>query len=139
MGVVDTPFAIPNIRLENGEAVSHTRVGWFRSVFNVPHAFAIQSFIAGLAAEAGRDPKDFLLEMIGPPRRITIEPPPLRTEEPWWNYGEDPVVYAIDTGRLARVTETVAKASGWGRELPKGHGPGIAPHRSFVSYTAAVI
>jgi isoquinoline 1-oxidoreductase beta subunit len=139
MGVVDTPFAIPNIRLENGEAVSHTRVGWFRSVFNVPHAFAIQSFIAELAAEAGRDPKDFLLEMIGPPRRITIEPPPLRTEEPWWNYGEDPVVYAIDTGRLARVTETVAKASGWGRELPKGHGLGIAAHRSFVSYTAAVI
>ncbi len=139
MGVVDTPFAIPNIRLENGEAVSHTRVGWFRSVFNVPHAFAIQSFIAELAAEAGRDPKDFLLEMIGPPRRITIEPPPLRPEEPWWNYGEDPVLYAIDTGRLARVTETVAKASGWGRELPKGHGLGIAAHRSFVSYTAAVI
>jgi isoquinoline 1-oxidoreductase beta subunit len=139
MGVVDTPFAIPNIRLENGEAVSHTRVGWFRSVFNVPHAFAIQSFISELAAEAGRDPKDFLLEMIGPPRRITIEPPPLRTEEPWWNYGEDPEVYAIDTGRLARVTETVAKAAGWGRELPKGHGLGIAAHRSFVSYTAAVI
>jgi isoquinoline 1-oxidoreductase subunit beta len=139
MGMVDTPFAIPNIRLENGEAASHTRVGWFRSVFNVPHAFAIQSFIAELAAEAGRDPKDFLLEMIGPPRRITIEPPPLRTEEPWWNYGEDPVAYAIDTGRLARVTETVAKAAGWGRKLPKGHGLGIAAHRSFVSYTAAVI
>lgn len=139
MGVVDTPFLVPNMRMENGEAVSHTRVGWFRSVFNVPHAFAIQSFIAELAAAAGRDPKDFLLELIGPPRRIKVEPPPLRTKEPWWNYGESPDLYAIDTGRLRRVTETVAEAAGWGRELPEGHGLGIASHRSFVSYTAAVV
>jgi isoquinoline 1-oxidoreductase beta subunit len=133
------PFEIPNIRMENGEAVSHTRVGWFRSVFNVPHAFAIQSFVAEMAAAAGRDPKDFLLELIGEPRRIKIEPPPLRTKEPWWNYGENPDLYAIDTGRLRRVTETVAEASGWGRKLPEGHGLGIAAHRSFVTYTAAVI
>jgi isoquinoline 1-oxidoreductase beta subunit len=139
MGFIDLPFEIPNLRMENGEAVSHTRVGWFRSVFNVPHAFAIQSFVAEMAAAAGRDPKDFLLELIGEPRRIKIEPPPLRTKEPWWNYGENPDLYAIDTGRLRRVTETVAEASGWGRKLPEGHGLGIAAHRSFVTYTAAVI
>jgi isoquinoline 1-oxidoreductase subunit beta len=139
MGFIDLPFQIPNMRMENGEAESHTRVGWFRSVFNVPHAFAIQSFVAELAQAAGRDPKDFLLELIGPPRRIKIEPPPLRTEEPWWNYGENPDLYAIDTGRLRRVTETVAEAAGWGRKLPDGHGFGIAAHRSFVTYTAAVV
>jgi isoquinoline 1-oxidoreductase subunit beta len=139
MGFIDLPFDIPNMRMENGEAQSHTRVGWFRSVFNVPHAFAIQSFVAELAEAAGRDPKDFLLELIGPPRRIKIEPPPLRTKEPWWNYGENPDLYAIDTGRLRRVAETVAEASGWGRELPEGHGLGIAAHRSFVTYTAAVM
>ena len=139
MGFVDLPFDIANMRMENGEAISHTRVGWFRSVFNVPHAFAIQSFVAEMAAAAGRDPKDYLLELIGPPRRIKIEPPPLRTKEPWWNYGENPDLYAIDTGRLRRVTETVAEAAGWGRDLPEGHGLGIAAHRSFVSYTAVVI
>jgi isoquinoline 1-oxidoreductase beta subunit len=63
----------------------------------------------------------------------------LRTEEPWWNYGENPDLYAIDTGRLRRVAETVAEASGWGRTLPDGHGLGIAAHRSFVTYTAAVV
>lgn len=139
MGFIDLPFDIPNMRMENGEALSHTRVGWFRSVFNVPHAFAIQSFVAELAAAAGRDPKDYLVELIGPPRRIKIEPPPLRTKEPWWNYGENPDLYAIDTGRLRRVAETVAEASGWGRKLPDGHGLGIAAHRSFVTYTAAVM
>ena len=40
MGLVDTPFAIPNIRVENPEAAAHTRIGWFRSVSNIPHAFA---------------------------------------------------------------------------------------------------
>ena len=34
MGWVDTPFNVPNIRMESGEAQSHTRIGWFRSVNN---------------------------------------------------------------------------------------------------------
>jgi isoquinoline 1-oxidoreductase beta subunit len=61
MGVINVPFAIPNVRIENPEAIAHTRIGWFRSVSNIPHAFAVQSFVAELAAAAGRDPKDFLL------------------------------------------------------------------------------
>src|SRR5208282_2444449 len=54
MGVINVPFAIPNIRIENPEAVAHTRIGWFRSVSNIPHAFAVQSFVAELASAAGR-------------------------------------------------------------------------------------
>ena len=69
MGVINVPFAIPSIRIENPEATAHTRIGWFRSVSNIPHAFAVQSFVAELAAAAGRDPKDYLLEIIGPPAR----------------------------------------------------------------------
>jgi len=57
MGVINVPFAIPNIRIENPEAVAHTRIGWFRSVSNIPHAFAVQSFVAELAAAVGRDQK----------------------------------------------------------------------------------
>ena len=29
MGFVDTPFNVPNVQLESGEAQSHVRVGWF--------------------------------------------------------------------------------------------------------------
>jgi len=64
------PFAIPNVRVENPEAEAHTRIGWFRSVSNIPHAFAVQSFAAELAAAAGRDPKEYLLELIGSDRLI---------------------------------------------------------------------
>ena len=70
MGWVDTPFDVPNIRMESGEAQSHVRVGWFRSVNNVAHAWSIQSFVAELARQLGKDPKDFLLELIGPARIV---------------------------------------------------------------------
>jgi isoquinoline 1-oxidoreductase beta subunit len=134
MGAVDTPFAIPNLKVENPEATAHTRIGWFRSVSNIPHAFAIQSFVAELAAELGRDPKDYLLELIGPDRLIDAA-----AMSDGWLYGEDPKRYPFDTGRLRRVTEKAASEAGWGRKLPQGHGLGIAAHRSFVSYTAVVV
>ncbi len=134
MGVINIPYAIANLRIENPEAEAHTRIGWFRSVSNIPHAFAVQSFIAELAFAAGRDPKDYLLDLIGPPRRI--DPRSLGDE---WNQGESPDVYPIDTGRLRRVSETAARAAGWGRELAKGQGLGIAAHYSFVTYVAVVV
>ena len=134
MGVINVPFAIPNIRIENPEAVAHTRIGWFRSVSNIPHAFAVQSFVAELASAAGRDPKDFLLEVIGPARVVS---PQMLGDT--WNHGESPERYPVDTGRLLRVAELAAKEAGWGRSLPKGSGLGIAAHYSFVTYVAAVV
>jgi isoquinoline 1-oxidoreductase beta subunit len=136
MGFVDTPFNVPNIRLESGEAQSHVRVGWFRSVNNVAHAWAIQSFVAEIAHELGRDPKDFLLELIGPARIVDA---PLKATTTWWDYGEPYDTYPVDTGRLRKVAELAAEKAGWGKQLPKGHGLGIAAHRSFVSYIAMVV
>src|SRR5207249_9080501 len=91
MGAADMPFAIPNIRVENPEAEAHTRIGWLRSVSNIPHAFAIQSFVGELAAVVGRDPKDYFLELIGPDRLIDAES---MSDE--WLYGEDPKLYPFD-------------------------------------------
>jgi isoquinoline 1-oxidoreductase beta subunit len=134
MGVINVPFAIPNVRIENPEATAHTRIGWFRSVSNIPHAFAVQSFVAELAAAAGRDPKEFLLDVIGPARWISPQ-----TLKDTWNHGENPERYPVDTGRLRRVVETAAREARWGRALPKGRGLGIAAHYSFVTYVAAVV
>jgi len=134
MGVVNVPFAIPNVRVENPEAEAHTRIGWFRSVSNIPRAFAIQSFVAELAAAQGRDHKDYLLDLIGPARRI--DP---RTLGDNWNQGESPEIYPLDTERLRRVIETVGREAGWGRALPKGRGLGLAAHYSFVTYVAVVV
>jgi isoquinoline 1-oxidoreductase beta subunit len=53
MGLVDNPFAIPNLRCENGECQAMTRIGWFRSVSNIPHGFAVQSMVAGSLPPSG--------------------------------------------------------------------------------------
>jgi isoquinoline 1-oxidoreductase beta subunit len=131
-GVLDVPFNIGNLRCEVGEAEAHTRIGWFRSVSNIPHAFAIQSFVAELAHAAGRDPKDMLIELLGPPR--LVKPPAEYT-----NYGDPLETYPIDTARLRRVVELVADKAEWGKKLPPRHGQGIAVHRSFLSYVATVV
>jgi isoquinoline 1-oxidoreductase beta subunit len=135
-GVSDLPFDIPNLRAECGPAPAHTRIGWYRSVINIPHAFAIGSFVDELAHAAGKDPKEFLLQLLGPDRTVDLTKAGLAVEA--WNYGRSFEDYPIDVARYRRVLERVAAESGWGRALPKGRGRGIAVHRSFVSYVAMV-
>jgi len=134
MGLVDMPFEIANIQCENPEVAAHTRIGWFRSVSNIPRAFAVQSMVGEIAQATGRDQKDMLLELIGSPRIVKLD-----SVKDLWNYGEPYDSYPIDTGRLRRVVEYVAEHGKWGRPVPKGHGLGIAAHRSFVSYIATII
>jgi isoquinoline 1-oxidoreductase beta subunit len=135
MGFTDTPYDLPNHRAENGEAVNHVRIGWLRSVANIYHAFAVCSFADELAHAAGRDPKDYLLDLIGPPRLVDLKAQGVD----YPNMG--PIeTYPVDTARLRKVIELVAEKSGWGkRSLPKGHALGIAAHRSFLSYVATVV
>ena len=135
MGLIDMPFNIPNVRCENPEAAAYTRIGWFRSVSNIPRAFAVQTMVAEIAQQTGRDPKDMLLELIGPARIVDIGP----AAKDMWNYGEPLDSYPIDAGRLRRVVELAAEKANWGRSMPKGQGLGIAVHRSFVSYIATVV
>ncbi len=66
----------------------------------------------------GRDPKDYLLELIGPPRLIDAATP----MADGWLYGEDPKRYPFDTGRLRAVVEKAAAEAGWGRKLEQGAG-----------------
>jgi isoquinoline 1-oxidoreductase beta subunit len=135
MGASDVPFAIPNLQVESGNAKGHLRIGWLRSVANIYHAFAVQSFAAEMAQAAGRDQKDYLLELIGEPRLID----PNAEQASYRNYGGSAEDYPIDTGRLANVARRAAKMAEWGRKLPDGHGLGIAVHRSFLTYVATVI
>ncbi len=130
LGWNDLPFDIPNHRAENGPADFHVRIGWMRSVANIYHAFAIHSFADELAAAAGRDPVQYLLGLIGPDRVVKLDD------------SADPEAgrFPLDTARLRRVVEIAAGNSGWaGRARGKGHGFGIAAHRSFRTYVATVV
>jgi isoquinoline 1-oxidoreductase subunit beta len=133
-GWTDVPFDIPNLRVENGPAKAHVRIGWLRSVANIYHAFAVLCFADELAHVARRDPLDYLLDLIGPPRILNLN----GADYP--NYGASYKTYPIDTGRLRGVLQLAAEKSGWAKRKPgSGTGWGIAVHRSFVSYVASVV
>ncbi len=134
-GVTDMPYDIANVRCENGPAVNHVRIGWYRSVYNIPHAFAVCSFADELAAAAGDDSVDYLRRLVGAPRKIALKA--IGVDYP--NYGASIDDYPIDTGRMREVLDIAAKASGWGGKLPARHGRGIAVHRSFLTYVAVVV
>ena len=84
-------------------------------------AFAVQSFIAELAHTAGRDHKEFLLELMGEPR--------------WFEPGN---VRSLNTERAANVINLATEKAGWGNSLPKGRGLGLAFHFCHLGHIAEV-
>ena len=122
MGLTNIPFQIDNVRCENGKAFAHLRIGWFRSVINIIHGFSVNIFVDELAAKAGKDPLQFRLDLIGNDR---VE--------------ESKSGHHFDSAKLKNVLKTVAKNANYGKDLPEGHGVGIAMHYSFFSYIASII
>jgi isoquinoline 1-oxidoreductase beta subunit len=134
-GVTDMPYAIANVRCENGPAAGHVRIGWYRSVYNIPHAFAACSFADELAHAAGKDPVAYLRQLLGEPRKLDFAA--MHVDYP--NYGASLEAYPVDTGRLRGALDLVVRNSEWGSRLPPRHGLGVAVHRSFLTYVAAVV
>jgi len=135
LGLRDPPYALDHIQAETGRVPAHLRIGWMRSVANIYHCFATQSFMAEVADAAGRDHRDFLLEAIGPDRIIDFKAEGSRFN----NYEADAAEYPFDTARLKQVLRRATEMADWGRELPAGSGLGLAVHRSFLSYVATVV
>ncbi|HEV3165303.1 MAG TPA: molybdopterin cofactor-binding domain-containing protein [Isosphaeraceae bacterium] len=157
-GLEDMPFEVENLRIENCKAESYIRIGCMRSEANIYHAFATGSFADELAVAAGRDSKDYLLELIGKGRVLDLKAEgvesfdnngfpvePLLVPKPSGQLVPIQPGYPPDTRRLRAVVERVAKESRWDekvkqyKQMPNGHGLGIAAHRCFLSYVAVVI
>jgi isoquinoline 1-oxidoreductase beta subunit len=115
---------IANYRLEYSAAKTLVPTGAWRSTRNSSNAFATQCFVDELAGEAGRDPLEYRLEILGEPRELE------------YRHHGGPV---FDTGRLRGVLELAADRAGWGRRLPAGRAQGIAAHFTFGSYAAHVV
>lgn len=135
-GVLDTPLAVPNLRAEGCEAIAHTRIGWLRSVANIYHAFAIQSFIDELAVLRGVDPLVMQRELIGAPRSWTTAELGVQALP---NYGASLAQHPVDTARHHRVLDRVTELCGWSGRVAAGRTLGLAVHRSFLTYVAVVI
>jgi isoquinoline 1-oxidoreductase beta subunit len=136
-GFSDVPFDVPHIRVENGPAKASVRIGWFRSVANNYHVFAVQSFVDELAAAASRDRVEFMLDILGADRLIDLKSQGVN----YPNYGQPIEKHPLDTRRLRRVIELAAERSGWASKKSGNgrRGLGIAAHRSFNSYMATVV
>ncbi len=112
---------IPNVAVEQSFVRSQTPTGAWRAPISNVYAFAEQSFIAELADTVGQDHRDFLLNAIG--------------DKGWIKEGD---MASLNTARARATIEAVTKAAGWGRELPDGHGLGLAFFLSHSGHIAEV-
>lgn len=115
--IIRQPLAIENFRAEVGEASAHTRIGWWRAVYNIFFGFAINVFVDELSRKADKDPVEVFRKMYSDYR----------------GEGEE------NARRALAVLNKAADMGGWGREVPDGHGLGIAVHYSFSSFTAMMV
>lgn len=134
-GVLDLPLAVPHIGVEACDAPAHVRIGWMRSVCNIFHAFAVQSFIDEIAHARQADPREVRLELLGPDRKVELGELGV-TKVP--NYGAPLTKHPIDVGRMRHVIERVTELSGWSEARKAGRAVGLAAHHSFLTYVAVV-
>jgi isoquinoline 1-oxidoreductase beta subunit len=121
-GMTNLPYQIENMRFENAHAPAHVRIGWYRSVYNIIHAFAINVFMDELAVRAKKDPLEFRLDLLQKDTTVESE-----------------TGYHFHTAKLKHVLKRAANKAGYGKTLPKNHGIGMGVHYSFYSYVACVV
>lgn len=97
-------------------------------------AFAVECFLHECSVAAGRDHKEFLLELLGEPR-VALPP----GQQPPAGGGRGGMMGAgFHTGRAADVIKLVTEKANWGRQMPAGRGLGLAFHFSHQGYFAEV-
>jgi isoquinoline 1-oxidoreductase beta subunit len=108
-GLVNMPYAIPNLKVDAVLKNTHVPVMFWRSVGSSQNAFAVESFIDELAFEAKQDPYQFRRKMLA------------------------------DKPDFLKVLDMVAEKSNWGQPMPAGKGRGIAIHEAFGTIVGEVV
>jgi isoquinoline 1-oxidoreductase subunit beta len=108
-GIIDTPYRLPNFRVEGQHPDVNVPVLWWRSVGNTHTAFVMETMIDEMAQAAGKDPIEYRLAVLDP-----------------------------KSTRQRAVLELVRSKSGWREKLPAGRARGVAMHTSFGSAVAEV-
>jgi isoquinoline 1-oxidoreductase beta subunit len=112
---------VPNVEISQTLISAQTPTGAWRAPFSNVYAFAEQSFLCELAVAAGRDYRDFLLELLG--------------EDNWFREGDR---NALNTARAKAVISAACDSAGWGRDLAPGRGLGLAFFFSHAGHVAEV-
>ena len=104
------------------------------SVANIYHAFAIHSFVDELARLAKRDRSSTCSTCLARRARSTFGKSKSGITASHW------ISIRWTLADCVNVIEVAAERSGWGKKKPaKGRALGIAAHRSFLTYVAAVV
>ncbi|GAA6172696.1 xanthine dehydrogenase family protein molybdopterin-binding subunit [Colwellia sp. KU-HH00111] len=113
-------FGIDNMRVESGDAIAHTRIGWYRAVYAIFYGFAFATFADELANKAGKDHLTFVNQLFDNNKNTN---------------------QAEDIKRAKAVLALVADKSAWHnrKSLPKNQGVGLAVHYSFQSFVAMAV
>ncbi|MBY7824409.1 xanthine dehydrogenase family protein molybdopterin-binding subunit [Vibrio fluvialis] len=107
-GASNIPYAIPNLSIQLTTVKDGPTVQWWRSVGSTHTAFAVETMIDELAANAGKDPVEMRMQLLA--------------KHPRWQ----------------GVLKLAAEKAGWGKTLPAGSGMGVAVHESFNTFVAQV-
>ena len=109
---------VDNVRMEQTALEWKNRCAAWRAPGSNVFGFVMQSFLHELSHAAGRDHLEVLLEVLGEPRPMGPR--------------------GMHTGRAANVVKLAAQKAGWGRELQKGRGIGLAFYFSHAGHIAEV-
>jgi isoquinoline 1-oxidoreductase beta subunit len=134
-GLSDLPLAVPAVSIETHPVEQHVRIGWLRSVYNINHAFAVQSFLDELAHRQGVPTPDFVTAVLGPSRLLSEDEAGTKIS----NYGAPLEDHPVDVARYHRVIERVRALAGYDDPAAPGRARGFAVHRSFLTYVAVVV
>lgn len=107
-GASNIPYAIPNLSIQLTTVKDGPTVQWWRSVGSTHTAFAVETMIDELAANAGKDPVEMRMQLLA--------------KHPRWQ----------------GVLKLAAEKARWGKTLPAGSGMGVAVHESFNTFVAQV-
>ncbi len=107
-GVVDTPYALPDIDVHMTHPASPVPVLWWRSVGHTHTAYVMQTLLDEIATATGKDPVAL---------RLALLPADARERA---------------------VLSLAAEKAGWSQPVAAGRYRGVAVHQSFGSFVATV-
>jgi isoquinoline 1-oxidoreductase beta subunit len=112
---------LDNYKLTQSDLDLSIPCGPWRAPGDCVFGWVIQSFVHELAVAAGRDHREFLVEILG--------------ERRWFEPGN---VRSLNTGRAIDVINLAAEKAGWGRQMPEGRALGLAFHFCHYGHVAEV-
>jgi isoquinoline 1-oxidoreductase beta subunit len=133
LGFADFAYDVDNVLMEKAQAQAHVRIGWMRSVCNIQHAFAMNSFLDEIAHQVKIPTAELMLKTLAQDHNINHK---AEYGFAFTNYSETLERHPYSTNRYRETLATLIKKTPINETLPKGQGWGIAVHRSFVSYVA---